>query len=63
MKEEKRILEMNDDVEHGIVVHSILELRNKHIREGRSHEDIDGMLVKAYQAPSKRKSRNLEPER
>lgn len=53
---EKRILEM-DHYEHGVVLNALNEYRNDVLAEGRTTDLIDEVLLKAIDAPTKKKKR------
>jgi hypothetical protein len=61
MAEEQKVFEM-DTYQQGALVNSLNAQRNECIREGRPTEDIDELLLKAIDAPSKRKRRWLDRE-
>ena len=54
MKEEIKVLEL-DKYELGILINALNELRNKLIKEGRDTEYVDEILLRAIDAPSKKK--------
>ena len=54
MKEEIKVLEL-DKYEYGILINALNELRNKLIKEGRDTEYVDEILLRAIDAPSKKK--------
>lgn len=53
MKEEQRVLTL-DDFEHRIVVHALNDLRNEQLEQNRPTEDIDELLLRTIEAPTKR---------
>lgn len=55
MKEEVKVLEL-DKYEIGIVINALNEMRNKLIAEQRETEPVDDVLLKAIDAPCKKKS-------
>lgn len=52
-KEEKRVLTL-DRYEHGVVVNALNELRNDLLKEQRSTDIVDEVLLKAIDAPTKK---------
>ena len=54
MKEEIKVLEL-DKYEQGILINALNEFRNKLIKEGRETEYVDEVLLKAIDAPVKKK--------
>ena len=59
MKEE-RVLTLND-YEYGVVVNALNEMRNDLIKEERSTDAVDELLLKTIDAPTKKaKRRNHE---
>jgi len=53
MKEECRILTL-DDFEHRVVVHALNDLRTEQIEQGKPTEDIDELLLRTSEAPTKK---------
>lgn len=59
MKDEVKVLTL-DKYEIGILINALNEFRNKLIAEQRETEPVDEVLLKAIDAPSKKKfSQNL----
>lgn len=59
MKDEVKVLTLNK-YEIGILINALNEFRNKLIAEQRETEPVDEVLLKAIDAPSKKKfSQNL----
>ena len=54
MKDEIKLLEL-DKYEIGILINALNEFRNKLIKEQRETESVDEVLLKAIDAPSKKK--------
>ncbi len=54
MKEEIKVLQL-DKYEIGILINALNEFRNKLIQEQRNTECVDEVLLKAIDAPSKKK--------
>jgi hypothetical protein len=61
MAEERKVLEM-DTYQQGVLVNSLNAQRNECLRRGQPTEDIDELLLKAIDAPQKRKRRWLDRE-
>lgn len=55
MKDEIKLLEL-DKYELGILINALNEFRNKLIKEQRETEPVDEVLLKAIDAPSKKKN-------
>lgn len=55
MKEVIKILEL-DKYEMGIIINALNDLRNKLIREQRDTDAVDEVLLKALDAPEKKKT-------
>ena len=54
MKEEIKVLEL-DKYELGILINALNEFRNKLIKEEKDAEYVDEVLLRAIDAPSKKK--------
>jgi len=54
VKDEIKLLEL-DKYELGILINALNEFRNKLIKEQRETEPVDEVLLKAIDAPSKKK--------
>ena len=54
MKEEIKVLEL-DKYELGILINALNEFRNKMIKEGKDTEYVDEGLLRAIDAPPKKK--------
>ena len=54
MKEEIKVLEL-DKYELGILINALNEFRNKMIKEGKDTEYVDEDLLRAIDAPPKKK--------
>lgn len=55
MKEEIKVLEL-DKYELGILINALNEFRNKMIKEGKDTEFVDEVLLRAIDAPPKKKA-------
>lgn len=58
MKEEIKVLEL-DKYELGILINALNEFRNKMIKEGKDTEYVDEVLLRAIDAPPKKKVQGL----
>lgn len=59
---EKRIIEV-DEYQHGLIIHSLNDMRNELAIQGRDTEFVDDTLIEVMDAPMKkqrRKSREME---
>ena len=61
MTEAKRIMTM-DDIEHRILVGCINKARTEYMEEGKPTEDINELLIKAIEAPTKKEKRKADRE-
>lgn len=61
MSEEKRVL-LLDDFEQRLVVNGLTEFRNDLLREDKPTEDVDDLILKVIDAPTKREKRRAERE-
>lgn len=61
MKEEKRII-MVDDFQHGLLINGINEFRNVLLEQDKPTEDVDELLLKIIDAPTKRELRRASRE-
>ena len=59
MTEAKRIMTM-DDFEHCLLVGCINKARTEYMEEGKPTEDIDDLLIKAIDAPTKKEKRKAD---
>lgn len=53
MKKEKRYLYL-DNEEVSVVLHSLVNLKNKLIQQGRYTDCVDEVIIKAIDAPTKK---------
>lgn len=53
MKKQKRYLYLDRD-EYSVVLHSLVQLKNKLIKEGRYTDCVDDMILKVMNAPIKK---------
>lgn len=52
-KEEKRVITL-DQMEHGVVINALNEMRNDLIGENRPTDLVDEVLLKAIDAPTRK---------
>ncbi len=53
MLKKKRYLYL-DEIEHSILIKSLVQMKNRLIREGRFTDCVDELIMKALSAPVKR---------
>lgn len=56
MSDETKVLELNK-YEYGVVFHSLNDKRNKLLREQRSTDAVDDVLLKVIDAPAKKEKK------
>ena len=61
MSGEEKVLTL-DPEEHGLLVNGLNHFRNECLREGKPTEDVEDLLLKAIDAPPKKKRGWLERE-
>lgn len=61
MTEAKRIMTM-DDFEHRLLVGCINKARTEYMEEGKPTKDINELLIKAIEAPTKKEKRKADRE-
>ena len=61
MTEAKRIMTM-DDFEHRLLVGCINKARTEYMEEGKPTEDINELLIKAIETPTKKERRKADRE-
>ena len=61
MTEAKRIMTM-DDFEHRLLVGCINKARTEYMEEGKPTEEINELLIKAIEAPTKKEKRKAYRE-
>ncbi|MPM39272.1 hypothetical protein SDC9_85905 [bioreactor metagenome] len=62
MQEEKRVLTV-DRYEHGILIHALNDMRTELIEEERSTDAVDELLLKAIDAPKKKRGKGEDETR
>ena len=61
MRDEKRVVTLND-YEQRLMVGGLTDFRNDAIRDGKPTEDLDGLILKVIDAPTKRQKRRADRE-
>lgn len=61
MSEEKRVIEV-DDFDHRLMVNCLADFRNDLIRDEKPTEDVDELLLKIIDAPTKKEKRKADRE-
>lgn len=61
MSEEKRVIEV-DDFDHRLMVNGLADFRNDLIRDEKPTEDVDELLLKIIDAPTKKEKRKADRE-
>lgn len=61
MAEDKRVIAM-DSYEHRLIVAGLNDFRNDLIAGGRPTEDVDDLLLKVIDAPTKKQKRKADRE-
>ena len=61
MRDEKRVVTLNS-FEQRLMVQSLNDFRNNALRDGKPTEDVDNLLLKVIDAPTKREKRRAERE-
>lgn len=61
MTDEKRVIVL-DDFEQRLIVNGLTEFRNDLLREEKPTEDVDDLILKVIDAPTKREKRRAERE-
>ena len=56
MRDEKRVLSLNG-FEQRLMVRGLTDFRNSALRDGRPTEDVDSLILKVIDAPSKKDKR------
>ena len=59
MTDEKRVIVL-DDFEQRLIVNGLTEFRNDLLREEKPTEDVDDLILKVIDAPTKREKRRTE---
>lgn len=61
MADEKRVV-MLDDFEQRLMVNGLTDFRNDLLREDKPTEDVDDLILKVIDAPTKKEKRRSERE-
>ncbi len=61
MFEQKRVISLTDHQQR-VMVRSLNDARNGAIRDGKPTEDLDGLILKVIDAPTKREKRRADRE-
>ena len=61
MRDEKRVVTLND-FEQRLMVRGLTDFRNDAIRDGKPTKDLDGLILKVIDAPTKRQKRRADRE-
>ena len=61
MRNEKRVVTLNG-FEQRLMVRGLTDFRNDAIRDGKPTEDVDGLILKVIDAPTKREKRRADRE-
>lgn len=60
--DEKRVVEL-DAYQHGLVINSLNDKRNKLVEQGKDTEFVDDTLIEVMDAPTKKQKRREDRER
>ena len=61
MAEEKKIIAV-DDFEHRLMVNGLTDFRNDLIKEDKPTEDVDELILKVIDAPTRKEKRKADRE-
>ena len=61
MAEEKKVVTL-DDVEQRLMVSGLMDFRNDLLRDEKPTEDINDLILKAIDAPTKKEKRRADRE-
>ena len=61
MAEEKKVVTL-DDFEQRLMVSGLMDFRNDHLRDEKPTEDINDLILKAIDAPTKKEKRRADRE-
>lgn len=61
MSDDKRVIEV-DDFDHRLMVNGLADFRNDLIKEDKPTEDVDVLLLKIIDAPTKKGKRKADRE-
>lgn len=61
MSDDKRVIEV-DDFDHRLMVNGLADFRNDLVKEDKPTEDVDVLLLKIIDAPTKKEKRKADRE-
>ena len=61
MRDDKRVVTLNN-YEQRLMVRGLTDFRNDALRDGKSTEDVDDLILKVIDAPPKREKRRADRE-
>ena len=61
MRDEKRVVTLNN-YKQRLMVRGLTDFRNDALRDGKSTEDVDDLILKVIDAPPKREKRRADRE-
>ena len=61
MAEEKKVVTL-DDFEQRLMVSSLMDFRNDLLRDEKPTDDINDLILKAFDAPTKKEKRRADRE-
>ena len=61
MRDEKRVVTLNS-FEQQLMVQGLNDFRNDALRDGKPTEDVDDLIMKVIDAPTKREKRRADRE-
>ena len=61
MREEKRVITLSD-FEQRLMVAGLADFRNDALRDGKPTEDVNDLILKVINAPTKRQKRRADRE-
>ena len=61
MAEEKRVIEVSD-FDHRLMVNGLNDFRNDLIKDDKPTEDVDELILKVIDAPTKKEKRKADRE-
>lgn len=61
MRDEKRVVALND-YEQRLMVRGLTDFRNDAIRDGKPTEDVENLILKVIDAPTKQEKRRSDRE-
>ena len=61
MQDEKKVITV-DDFEHRLMVNGLTDFRNDLIRDEKPTEDVDELILKVIDAPTKKEKRKADRE-